>query len=190
MGINYNYSKDDSEETTKIKEESLNIKGPEFYLNKEFPNYYNISLEEVLQNLLKSKYDLLENKELTSSLSKQFKLLYQQKSEKSNNTKSINNNNINNTKEFSFSQIEFNEDKKSENNNMENNNDINIQNNKDENNDLLKLDLLNNINNSENNKKEKDNNNNNINNNEINYNKNPKLFMSDYIIFSSKKTSE
>ena len=70
MGMNYNYSKDDSEETTKIKEESLNIKGPEFYLNKEFPNYYNISLEEVLQNLLKSKYDLLENKELTSSLSK------------------------------------------------------------------------------------------------------------------------
>ena len=189
MGINYNYSKDDSEETTKIKEESLNIKGPEFYLNKEFPNYYNISLEEVLQNLLKSKYDLLENKELTSSLSKQFKLLYQQKSEKSNNTKSINNN-INNTKEFSFSQIEFNEDKKSENDNMENNKSTNIQNTKDENNDLLKLDLLNNINNSENNKKEKDNNNNNINNNEINYNKNPKLFMSDYNIFSSKKTSE
>ena len=137
MGINYNYSKDDSEESAKIKEEVIDIKAPKFYLNKEFPNYYNISLEEVLQNLLKSKYDLLENKELTSSLSQQFKLLYQQKSEISNNQKSINNNNnnnnFNNTKEFSFSNIEFNEDKKSENNNIDNNvdnNNINILNKK------------------------------------------------------------
>ena len=195
MGINYNYSKDDSEESAKIKEEVIDIKAPKFYLNKEFPNYYNISLEEVLQNLLKSKYNLLENKELTSSLSQQFKLLYMQKSEISNNQKSINNNNnnnnFNNTKEFSFSNIEFNEDKKSENNNIDNNvdnNNINILNKKDENNnnDLLKLDLLNNINN--NNIEEK--NDININNNNINYDKNSKLYMSDYNIFSSQKNSQ
>ena len=134
MGINYNYSKEDLEESSKIKEEAMNIKAPKFYLNKEFPNYYNISLEDILQNLLKSNYDLLENKEITSSLSKQFKLLYKKNSDISNNSKdiinNINNNNLNeikeniinnnenkiNLKEFSFSQGGIEENKKSEKN--------------------------------------------------------------------------
>ena len=183
MGINYNYSKDDSEETTKMKEEAINIKAPKFYLNQEFPNYYNIPLEEVLKTLLKSKYDLLENKESNSSLSNQFKLLYQKKS--------INNN------EFSFSNMEFNEDKKSQNNT---DNNIQMNDKYNSNNNLeLKLDLLNKAN--DNNKKEEkkiieEKNYNNINNNNIDINNemnnknNPKLFMSDYNIFFPQKMSE
>ena len=183
MGINYNYSKDDSEETTKMKEEAINIKAPKFYLNQEFPNYYNIPLEEVLKTLLKSKYDLLENKESNSSLSNQFKLLYQKKS--------INNN------EFSFSNMEFNEDKKSQNNT---DNNIQMNDKYNSNNNLeLKLDLLNKTN--DNNQKEEkkiieEKNDNNINNNNIDINNemnnknNPKLFMSDYNIFFPQKMSE
>ena len=182
MGINYNYSKDVSEETTKMKEEVINIKAPKFYLNQEFPNYYNIPLEEVLKNLLKSKYDLLENKESNSSLSNQFKLLYQKKS--------INNN------EFSFSNMEFNEDKKSQNNT---DNNIQMNDKYNSNNNLeLKLDLLNKTN--DNNQKEEkkiieEKNDNNINNNidinnEMNNKNNPKLFMSDYNIFFPQKMSE
>ena len=183
MGINYNYSKDVSEKTTKMKEEAINIKAPKFYLNQEFPNYYNIPLEEVLKTLLKSKYDLLENKESNSSLSNQFKLLYQKKS--------INNN------EFSFSNMEFNEDKKSQNNT---DNNIQMNDKYNSNNNLeLKLDLLNKAN--DNNKKEEkkiieEKNDNNINNNNIDINNemnnknNPKLFMSDYNIFFPQKMSE
>ena len=182
MGINYNYSKDVSEETTKMKEEVINIKAPKFYLNQEFPNYYNIPLEEVLKTLLKSKYDLLENKESNSSLSNQFKLLYQKKS--------INNN------EFSFSNMEFNEDKKSQNNT---DNNIQMNDKYNSNNNLeLKLDLLNKTN--DNNQKEEkkiieEKNDNKINNNidinnEMNNKNNPKLFMSDYNIFFPQKTSE
>ena len=182
MGINYNYSKDVPEETTKMKEEVINIKAPKFYLNQEFPNYYNIPLEEVLKTLLKSKYDLLENKESNSSLSNQFKLLYQKKS--------INNN------EFSFSNMEFNEDKKSQNNT---DNNIQMNDKYNSNNNLeLKLDLLNKTN--DNNQKEEkkiieEKNDNNINNNidinnEINNKNNPKLFMSDYNIFFPQKMSE
>ena len=136
MGINYNYSKDESEESAKMKEETINIKAPKFYLNQEFPNYYNIPLEEVLKNLLKSKYDLLENKESNSSLSNQFKLLYKKQSDKNN--------------EFSFSNMEFNEDKKQENITDNDNNNINKQNNINHNNNYIsdnildiKLDLLN-----------------------------------------------
>ena len=182
MGINYNYSKDVSEETTKMKEEVINIKAPKFYLNQEFPNYYNIPLEEVLKTLLKSKYDLLENKESNSSLSNQFKLLYQKKS--------INNN------EFSFSNMEFNEDKKSQ-NNIDNNIQMNDKYNNN-NNLELKLDLLNKTN--DNNQKEEkkiieEKNDNNVNNNidinnEMNNKNNPKLFMSDYNIFFPQKMSE
>ena len=136
MGIIYNYSKENEEEETKIKEELSNVKGPSFYLNKEFPNYKKIPLEDIIQNLLKSKYDLLENNQLTASLSKQFKLLYQQKSD-------INSNN--NIKDFSFSQIELDENK-----NTENNIQINIeQDNKNIN--ELKLALLNHNNNNNNN---------------------------------------
>ena len=111
MGIFYNYSKDNAEQDTKIKEELSNKKGPSFYLNKDFPNYKKIPLEDVIQNLLNSKYDLLENNQLTESLSKQFKLLYQQKSDINSNINS--NNNIN---DFSFSKIDFDENKNSKNN--------------------------------------------------------------------------
>ena len=79
MGINYSYSNEPEEyEKPVIIENKIdnNIKAPKFYLNKEFPNYYNLSMEEVLQSLLKCNYDLLENQEITSSISKQFKLLY------------------------------------------------------------------------------------------------------------------
>ena len=190
MGISYNYSKDELEESNKIKEETINIKGPKFYLNKDFPNYYNISLEDVLQNLLKSNYDLLENKKYNPSLSKQFKLLYQQKSD---------NNINNNSNEFSFSKIQFSEDKK-----PEKNSDNDIQNNNNDINNTvdLKLDLLNNGNKITEEKIIEQKNNNNINFNEIknnigddnvssiNYKKNSKFYMSDYNIFSSQKNSE
>ena len=162
MGINYNYSEENTEKDTKIK---LVPKGPTFYLNKEFPNCNNISLKEVLQNLLKSKYDLLENNQITASLSKQCKLLYQKKTDPN---------------DFSFSRTEFEENKNSDNNNIfrEQNDNNNINNNQNQ------LILNNNYNN---NKKiikeifqEKENNNTNNNN---------KKYLSDYNLFFSSKSS-
>ena len=197
MGIIYNYSKDDVEESKTIIEEQINIKAPKFYLNKEFPNYYNISLEDVIQNLLKSKYDIIDNKEYTSSLSKQFKLLYKKNGDISNNFKDINNiNNINikeikeneniinneiniNNKEFSFSKGGFEEEQKKE-NDIDNKSRINHNTN---NNNILDLHLE--IN--DNNKKEE----NTIDNNNINNTNTNKIhFLSDYNIFSSEKKSQ
>ena len=181
MGIIFNYSKNDYEEPKNTKEEICNKKGPSFFLNKEFPNYKKIPLEEVLNNLLKSKYDLLENNQLTASLSKQFKLLYQQKSDINNNIK-----------DFSFSQIEYDEDKNTKKDKIE----INVTQNNNNINDL-KMALLNN-----NNEDKNEINNNNDNNkksivkeiykeqdkNIKKYKKN--FFLSDYNIFSSAKNSE
>ena len=181
MGIIFNYSKNDYEEPKNTKEEICNKKGPSFFLNKEFPNYKKIPLEEVLNNLLKSKYDLLENNQLTASLSKQFKLLYQQKSDINNNIK-----------DFSFSQIEYDEDKNKKKDNFE----INVTQNNNNINDL-KMALLNN-----NNEDKNEINNNNDNNkksivkeiykeqdkNIKKYKKN--FYLSDYNIFSSAKNSE
>ena len=181
MGIIFNYSKNDYEEPKNTKEEICNKKGPSFFLNKEFPNYKKIPLEEVLNNLLKSKYDLLENNQLTASLSKQFKLLYQQKSDINNNIK-----------DFSFSQIEYDEDKNTKKDKIE----INVTQNNNNFNDL-KMALLNN-----NNEDKNEINNNNDNNkksivkeiykeqdkNIKKYKKN--FFLSDYNIFSSAKNSE
>ena len=184
MGIIFNYSKNDYEEPKNTKEEICNKKGPSFFLNKEFPNYKKIPLEEVLNNLLKSKYDLLENNQLTASLSKQFKLLYQQKSDINNNIK-----------DFSFSQIEYDEDKNTKKDKIE----INVTQNKQNNNNIndLKMALLNN-----NNEDKNEINNNNDNNkksivkeiykeqdkNIKKYKKN--FYLSDYNIFSSAKNSE
>ena len=181
MGIIFNYSKNDYEEPKNTKEEICNKKGPSFFLNKEFPNYKKIPLEEVLNNLLKSKYDLLENNQLTASLSKQFKLLYQQKSDINNNIK-----------DFSFSQIEYDEDKNTKKDKIE----INVTQNNNNINDL-KMALLN-----DNNEDKNEINNNNDNNkksivkeiykeqdkNIKKYKKN--FFLSDYNIFSSAKNSE
>ena len=181
MGIIFNYSKNDYEEPKNTKEEICNKKGPSFFLNKEFPNYKKIPLEEVLNNLLKSKYDLLENNQLTASLSKQFKLLYQQKSDINNNIK-----------DFSFSQIEYDEDKNTKKDKIE----INVTQNNNNINDL-KIALLNN-----NNEDKNEINNNNDNNkksivkeiykeqdkNIKKYKKN--FYLSDYNIFSSAKNSE
>ena len=181
MGIIFNYSKNDYEEPKNTKEEICNKKGPSFFLNKEFPNYKKIPLEEVLNNLLKSKYDLLENNQLTASLSKQFKLLYQQKSDINNNIK-----------DFSFSQIEYDEDKNTKKDKIE----INVTQNNNNFNDL-KMALLNN-----NNEDKNEINNNNDNNkksivkeiykeqdkNIKKYKKN--FYLSDYNIFSSAKNSE
>ena len=181
MGIIFNYSKNDYEEPKNTKEEICNKKGPSFFLNKEFPNYKKIPLEEVLNNLLKSKYDLLENNQLTASLSKQFKLLYQQKSDINNNIK-----------DFSFSQIEYDEDKNAKKDKIE----INVTQNNNNINDL-KMALLNN-----NNEDKNEINNNNDNNkksivkeiykeqdkNIKKYKKN--FYLSDYNIFSSAKNSE
>ena len=173
MGIIYNYSDDNVEQETKIKEELCNKKGPSFYLNKDFPNYKKIPLEDVIQNLLKSKYDLLENNQLTASLSKQFKLLYQQKSD-------INSNN--NISDFSFSKIDF-----DENNNTKNNIQININKEQDSNNkniNEIKLALLNNNDNDKSLVKEiykgQDKNINKYKNN---------FYISDYNIYSSAKNS-
>ena len=181
MGIIFNYSKNDYEEPKNTKEEICNKKGPSFFLNKEFPNYKKIPLEEVLNNLLKSKYDLLENNQLTASLSKQFKMLYQQKSDINNNIK-----------DFSFSQIEYDEDKNTKKDKIE----INVTQNNNNINDL-KMALLNN-----NNEDKNEINNNNDNNkksivkeiykeqdkNIKKYKKN--FYLSDYNIFSSAKNSE
>ena len=173
MGIIYNYSDDNVEQETKIKEELCNKKGPSFYLNKDFPNYKKIPLEDVIQNLLKSKYDLLENNQLTASLSKQFKLLYQQKSD-------INSNN--NISDFSFSKIDFDEKK-----NTKNNIQINIDKEQDSNNkniNEIKLALLNNNDNDKSLVKEiykgQDKNINKYKNN---------FYISDYNIYSSAKNS-
>ena len=181
MGIIFNYFKNDYEEPKNTKEEICNKKGPSFFLNKEFPNYKKIPLEEVLNNLLKSKYDLLENNQLTASLSKQFKMLYQQKSDINNNIK-----------DFSFSQIEYDEDKNTKKDKIE----INVTQNNNNINDL-KMALLNN-----NNEDKNEINNNNDNNkksivkeiykeqdkNIKKYKKN--FYLSDYNIFSSAKNSE
>ena len=84
MGIYYsNNNLNNSEE---CKKENLEPSAPEFYLNKKFPNYYNLSIEQVIQNFLKSKYDLLENNQLTTSLSKEFNLLFTANSIISNNS--------------------------------------------------------------------------------------------------------
>ena len=86
MGIYFNYSNDNNLDNSNDKEENIEINAPEFYLNKKFPNHFNLALEEVIQNFLKSKYDLLENKQLTTSLSKEFKLLFSVNSKLSNNS--------------------------------------------------------------------------------------------------------
>ena len=159
MGINYNFSEDNSVKESKIE---IETKGPTFYLNKEFPNCNNISIKEVLQNLLKSKYDILENNQITASLSKQFKLLYQKKPDKN---------------EFSFSLAEFEEKKSSkkasiikEQHDINNNNDINKN----------QLILNNNNKNLKDISTEKEN----------NPNKNSKKHISDYNIFFSKNSEE
>ena len=85
MGNNFNYSNDNFDNSINKSESEEGI-APEFYLNKNFPNHYNLSIEEVIQNILKSKYDLLENKQLTASLSKEFKLLFSINSILSNNS--------------------------------------------------------------------------------------------------------
>ena len=86
MGIYFNYSNDNNLDNSNDKEENIEINAPEFYLNKKFPNHYNLTIEEVIQNFIKSKYDLLENKQLTTSLSKEFKLLFSVNSKLSNNS--------------------------------------------------------------------------------------------------------
>ena len=157
MGINYNYQEENPEKDTKI---IIEPKGPTFYLNKEFPNCNNISLKEVLQNLLKSKYDLLENNQITASLSRQFKLLYQK----------------NNDNEFSFSHAEFEENKNSDKDQSANNNINNNQNQLvlDKNNNKIIKEIL----------QEKENNNNNTNN------KSKKYLSDYNIFFSSKSSHE
>ena len=86
MGIYFNYTNNDYEDSNN-KTQNIECIAPEFYLNKKFPNHHNLSIEQVLQNFLKSKYDLLENKQLTTSLSKEFKLLFSVNSKLSNNSK-------------------------------------------------------------------------------------------------------
>ena len=186
MGIIYNYSNNNLEEQSKIKEENEVAKAPKFYLNKEFPNYYNIPLEEVLKNLLKSKYDLLENNELTSSISKQFKLLYKQNSNSSKDIKNIklNENEIITSNEkyindFSFSQVKPDEEINSEKNfdikegdNTNNKNIIDIQSALiNTNTKNTKNEIFNEINNG-------------IKNSKKNF------FLSDYNIYSSAKNSQ
>jgi calcium-dependent protein kinase len=186
MGIIFNYSKNDYEEPKNTKEEICNKKGPSFFLNKEFPNYKKIPLEEVLNNLLKSKYDLLENNELTSSISKQFKLLYKQNSNSSKDIKNIklNENEIITSNEkyindFSFSQVKPDEEINSENNfdikegdNTNNKNIIDIQSALiNTNTKNTKNEIFNEINNG-------------IKNSKKNF------FLSDYNIYSSAKNSQ
>ena len=85
MGIEYNYTNNNFNNNSEINSENLVNLAPNFYLNKCFPNHYNLSIEDVIQNFLKSKYDLLENKQLTTSLSKEFNLLFSSNSKLSNN---------------------------------------------------------------------------------------------------------
>ena len=91
MGIYYDYKKDEFKND--INEDNLEKSAPEFYLNKKFPNQNNLSIEDVIQKFLKSKYDLLENKQLTTSLSKEFNLLLSANNKQSNNTNEKTNNN-------------------------------------------------------------------------------------------------
>ena len=87
MGISFNYSMNNNFNNSDINiKENIEKLAPEFYLNKKFPNHFNLSIEEVIQNFLKSKYDLLENKQLTQSLSKEFNLLFSVNSKLSNNS--------------------------------------------------------------------------------------------------------
>ena len=85
MEIEYNYTNNNFNNNSEINSENLVNLAPNFYLNKCFPNHYNLSIEDVIQNFLKSKYDLLENKQLTTSLSKEFNLLFSSNSKLSNN---------------------------------------------------------------------------------------------------------
>ena len=84
MGIYYDYKKDEFKND--INEDNLEKTAPEFYLNKKFPNHNNLSIEDVIQKFLKSKYDLLENKQLTTSLSKEFNLLLSANNKQTNST--------------------------------------------------------------------------------------------------------
>ena len=90
MGIYYDYKKDEFKND--INEDNLEKSAPEFYLNKTFPNQNNLSIEDVIQKFLKSKYDLLENKQLTTSLSKEFNLLLSANNKQSNSTNEKTNN--------------------------------------------------------------------------------------------------
>ena len=85
MGNSFNYSMNNNLNNSDIKD-SKKKPAPAFYLSKKFPNYYNLTIEEVIQNFLKSKYDLLENKQLTQSLSKEFNLLLSASNKSSNNS--------------------------------------------------------------------------------------------------------
>ena len=90
MGIYYDYKKDEFKND--INEDNSEKSAPEFYLNKKFPNQNNLSIEDVIQKFLKSKYDLLENKQLTTSLSKEFNLLLSANNKQSNSTNEKTNN--------------------------------------------------------------------------------------------------
>jgi hypothetical protein len=90
MGIYYDYKKDEFKND--INEDNLEKSAPEFYLNKKFPNQNNLSIKDVIQKFLKSKYDLLENKQLTTSLSKEFNLLLSPNNKQSNSTDEKTNN--------------------------------------------------------------------------------------------------
>ena len=72
MGNNYNNNTNNDLNNSDNKMVNSSKSAPEFYLNKNFPNHYNLSIEELIKNFLKSKYDLLDNKKLTTSLSKEF----------------------------------------------------------------------------------------------------------------------
>ena len=90
MGVYYDYKKDEFKND--INEDNSEKSAPEFYLNKKFPNQNNLSIEDVIQKFLKSKYDLLENKQLTTSLSKEFNLLLSANNKQSNITNEKTNN--------------------------------------------------------------------------------------------------
>ena len=90
MGIYYDYKKDEFKND--INEDNLEKSAPEFYLNKKFPNQNNLSIEDVIKKFLGSKYDLLENKQLTTSLSKEFNLLLSANNKQSNSTNEKTNN--------------------------------------------------------------------------------------------------
>ena len=90
MGIYYDYKKEEFKND--INKDNLEKSAPEFYLNKKFPNQNNLSIEDVIKKFLGSKYDLLENKQLTTSLSKEFNLLLSANNKQSNSTKEKTNN--------------------------------------------------------------------------------------------------
>ena len=182
MGIYYNNSNNDLDNSEEFKSQNTEISAPEFYLNKKFPNHYNLSIEHVIQNFLKSKYDLLDNKQLTSSLSKEFNLLLSANSilsnnsiEKKNSKKSLfNNKKINKTlsKTKSDNNIIHKEKNKEISDNISGNpENISFSDKKNDNNVLKNINLIldssNNLENNNNNKKKKD-----------------KFFLSDYNIYS------